>query len=655
MVRNATPTTTSSCVTPGRSNIHRPREPEPPTHNKAQQNQPYHHNATTSFRPAAQEEELEALRQRGLAKLLNRHFTEATQKIAQERAAADAALRDWHGRKGGPQTTSKWRFVQKWRDECRQKERETLLLYQRYVEKFGPTGHVQVPTVQQHHHHHHQNSRNQHHTSESASAAAEESFSLLVTPERATQSAEEVSPATATTTSTNDTSLPASPVREMLVADSVQQLEDTLQRQRRPSTTSGDDDGSPLVNLSESFAKEEAEFRNFYRQALDSEESRPTEKAVLPSTPEEAAAPLPDQHPEDRAAKEEDDDDEEEASLSSLISGLTSVNSIGTRRKILLDCEQTVQTFLKEEGQAVKAMLSSSVAGRSSVHSGSAMLGSIQSQAADEAETMVKQMQGILHKFEEQQKSLASDRHSQGRPFYTPNPDEQWMVYYDETYKREYYHEINTNKTQWEPPRSAPDLTDSTSLSTNTDHSPLLAHVDVMPEVQKVSSRIAAYRRRSRRRRQKRLAIAAALTLTTVFAGVYLVRSGTIQADPWLTRSPAPAVVTPLTTKTSVKVLTPPEFSSESVETTTRSTKTENTIPSNHGQHDVSAGAQRTDDARRQRHAKAMAEAEAHALALHRPPACNLPFAYLVNRRCNRLATENPPYDAFALVQSMMQ
>lgn len=69
---------------------------------------------------------------------------------------------------------------------------------------------------------------------------------------------------------------------------------------------------------------------------------------------------------------------------------------------------------------------------------------------------------------------------------------------------------------------------------------------------------------------------------------------------------------------------------------------------------------ERQQEARRQ--AAAQAEAAAAAAteaarleALRRPAGCNIPLAYLVNKRCNRLATDNPLYSAADLVQSMMQ
>ena len=100
-------------------------------------------------RPFEVQNELDDLRNRGLAKVLNRHFTDTTKKLAKEKAAADAALADLERRrantsefvpsKGGDLSPFDAMYVelQQKRAECRRKERETLLLYQRYVHKFG--------------------------------------------------------------------------------------------------------------------------------------------------------------------------------------------------------------------------------------------------------------------------------------------------------------------------------------------------------------------------------------------------------------------------------------------------------------------------------------------------------------------------------------
>lgn len=611
--------------------------PQPPTGSPMKSSD----TPTNTFRPVGQQEELETLRQRGLAKLLNRHFTEATAKIAAEKAAAEAALRDLEERKAqasaasptrATNRTSQWEELymkaNKWRNECRQKERETLLLYQRYVDKFGGSGHVQVPAV----------------------------------------TAEEGSPATPR------------------VATSVQHLEQQLENQRQ-------DSGNIVIpsldflGADETFAslygKDEEEFRNLYRQ--QTEQQRKTEgeganvaspekgtnskdqqsPATAPTEPTKTASK--DLDSEEEEEEEEEDSDEQDDDVLSLISGLTSVNSARTRR-VLMDCEQTVHTFLEEESKAVQAIMS--VAGHSKTSasarsSRSGAIGSLQSKAATEAENMVKQMQGILHDFEEKQKSVPKDT-PPARPYYTPNPEEKWMVYYDETFRREYYHEAYTNRTQWEPP-SYTDVTEVTSLSTTEQSGSVLAHVDVMPEVQKGRSLIAAYRRKSRRRRKKRLAFAAALTVTALVAGFYV-----CQTHPEMVVSMReqvrPAEVAIYEWMQGLRrSLEDPKDDAERVvrknpvpdpiveEAARQREKEEEELRRKLAEE---AALKRAEEARRERQAKALAEAAAEAARLEylrRPFGCNIPLAYLVHGRCYRLSAENPPYDAFGLVQSMMQ
>lgn len=110
-------------------------------------------------KPAELQDELDELRNRGIAKLLNRHFTETTKRVAEEKAAVDAALQDLEERrartsefvpsKGGELNPFDSLYVelQQKKAESRRKERETLLLYQRYVQKFGNTGLVVAPDV----------------------------------------------------------------------------------------------------------------------------------------------------------------------------------------------------------------------------------------------------------------------------------------------------------------------------------------------------------------------------------------------------------------------------------------------------------------------------------------------------------------------------
>ncbi|MGK3733535.1 MAG: hypothetical protein ACI90V_000371 [Bacillariaceae sp.] len=102
-----------------------------------------------SQRPDEVVDELDDLRTRGIAKVLNKHFTQTTKQLAMEKAQADSALADLERRraqtktfvpsKGGDLNPYDQLYVQlqQKRAECRRKEKETLMLYQRYVMKYG--------------------------------------------------------------------------------------------------------------------------------------------------------------------------------------------------------------------------------------------------------------------------------------------------------------------------------------------------------------------------------------------------------------------------------------------------------------------------------------------------------------------------------------
>jgi hypothetical protein len=102
-----------------------------------------------SQRPDEVVDELDDLRTRGIAKVLNKHFTHTTKQLAMEQAQADSALADLERRraqtktfvpsKGGDLNPYDQLYVQlqQKRAECRRKEKETLMLYQRYVMKYG--------------------------------------------------------------------------------------------------------------------------------------------------------------------------------------------------------------------------------------------------------------------------------------------------------------------------------------------------------------------------------------------------------------------------------------------------------------------------------------------------------------------------------------
>lgn len=498
------------------------------------------------FRPKTQDVELEALRQRGLAKLLNKHFTETTRRLAAEKAAADAALRDLRARKASMsdfQVSNELSGLEtlvhkanQWRAECRQQEKETLLLYQRYVDKFGATGNVVAPETP---------------VSAPETPAAESPATL---PESPAVSAQLAAPPPSDTPLSDDAaSLPGQwPQSESTDAPSILTTptgwgQQARRRRRRTS--------NKHHSVSKK-GKETDDFREYYRrqQQYPSSEQIEKEGPTTPGTDPELEAfartinawaeNLVDQ--EDSDDKEETEEDDVLAPLFlqddelSVVSGLTSVNSAMTR-EIMHDCERSVLNFLKEEKLAIRNMIqrqpnvsedlaTMSVASRKT-HA-SSEIGSVQAQMADQAESMAKQMQEILNNFANHSsiaKPTVSPEKRPSRKLKTSNPDENWVVYYDETFQREYFHEQLTNKTQWEPPESSfhHSSTDATSTS-STHYSRATTWSDFQPETAGAEggsvasvSRIALYRRKQRRQRRQRRKIAvAALVVSAILAAV---------------------------------------------------------------------------------------------------------------------------------------
>jgi hypothetical protein len=565
-----------------------------------------HSEHSPSRQRAALNLEMDALRERGLAKILNQHFSASIKKLAQEKAAADAALRDLEMRKHNtsefvPSTNgelspldSLYVSVNQWRAECRMKEKETLLLYQRYVDKFGASGHVAAPT-----------------TAEVVNKDA-------------------AKPVNASAGSSKDETaiMPAGPPVPSMAAA----IESTLEEYMKTGAIQ-----LPSIDqlgVEETYAhKEEQEFRNFYRRQLEEMEKvrtnietttaaannnktpvplaakhrsnyetpttmpetpfvatsedlknvhengaigseqnkdgpiqansflRTIEGAANDSSPTKwatAATPLDtnDDYEQDEAHDNlgpmyvyHDDDDSD-----TVVSGLT-INSALTRR-IIDDCEKTVVTFLHEEQDAIRKLLSKQSMEASITESTAHVtthtdVGSVQMQAAVQAENMAKQMKAILDDFEKKKTNAASSStddndddaslgvdelaeeqlRTVGRPYPTDNPKEDWVVLWDDTYKREYYHEKRSNTTIWNAPNNVKGCENgdgiSTCASSSIQCSPDLSSAEVKPETEsRAASRIIMYRRKRRRERKRKvLAIFAVLlcSIAAVVIGVYSV------------------------------------------------------------------------------------------------------------------------------------
>ncbi|GKY98771.1 hypothetical protein MPSEU_000833300 [Mayamaea pseudoterrestris] len=703
---------------------------------------------------AKQDMELDALRQRGLAKILNKHFTETTRKLAAEKAAADAALRDLERRKAQtteftPSSNSEispldalYLSVNQWRAECRRKEKETLLLYQRYVQKFASAGYVQVPGC------------------------------APLTPPRSNKNRVQATPPTTSTAASltpGSTYSPAAPTPAKTptpVPNLAAAIESTLEDYLKSGAISLPSIGQ--LGLDATYAseheKEVQDFRNYYRQQLElvhlQDDSDKQQQGKLETTPEElegevemeqedfsANAPnnflqsienaleaktpqkagkivTPGKEEEESITAVQDDDDEEadcftpidflqrnnDSDSDSVVSGLT-INSALTR-KIIDDCERTVITFFHEEQAFVRQQMEMDehMNASSSSHVGSmSEVQSVQMQAALQAESMAKQMKEILEKFErDQEQASATDtsgsvatlhKSKESRPYPTNNDNEDWVVLYDSNFDREYYHERNSGRTQWEPPLDEDSIDlisgsgeDATSSGTSRQQSVMLADAEVEPQVNAASrpvSRIALYRRKRRRQRRRRILAAGVLMgLCAVLGSVWVYyNSDSMIAkrlniltqkyvqpllDKYTGKEKTAAMLEELAREEADRlrvVAEEEERVARAKAEEERRLQLEREVAERKAREEETKRLKAAAAAEEQRRKKELAEAAAAEKAkkeaelwiqrqeeeLRRPVGCNIPLAYAFHGKCRRLAKANPVFDFQGLVESMLQ
>jgi hypothetical protein len=344
-------------------------------------------------RPAEVQNELDELRNRGIAKLLNKHFTVTTAKLAKEKAEVDAALADLEQRRANtsefvPSTggalnafDSMYVELQEKRAESRRKERETILLYQRYVHKFGDTGNVTAPKVAS--------------SSPSSSVTAQEAppppspiplnaplQSLDEDDEESRRESigpspfpafeeddfDEIPPTSVEpkATSVHEDSKPA-PVEPVAPVESETPAPPTCVEENKFVSTNKVSEPESVFQKSSKLKKEATKPAPAMEgiSTAESTDASAFEQQPSGATEEAHAASETSQTSENRPTKEvvaelppatpvtnyEDDTDD-----LSVISGLTTVNS-ATTRKVMEDLEIELDTFIKTETENIKRMM----------------------------------------------------------------------------------------------------------------------------------------------------------------------------------------------------------------------------------------------------------------------------------------------------------
>lgn len=265
---------------------------------------------------------------------------------------------------------------------------------------------------------------------------------------------------------------------------------------------------------------------------------RTTKETSELSTPTACTTPPDDAHQAETPsfATSAVDDDVDERSI---ISGLTSVNSALTRQ-VLDEIEEEMEDFIKTETAAIRKVLDTEEEELSASNHGSfgnsssSLLGDESVQVAMKAEAMAREMQKILDQFSNEDSSVPgsgekvdgednekSETKKYPYKFEPAIPGQDWYVYYDDNYKRDFFLEKKTNRTQWDYPTSVPTSRMEQPISSN----------DFLSDIQSVassrggstsrrSSRRSLFRRQRRKRRTQRLLLSF-FTLFCVLAAVF--------------------------------------------------------------------------------------------------------------------------------------
>ena len=583
--------------------------------------------------------------------MLNKHFTDTTKQLAKEKAQADAALADLERRraqtkefvpsKGGelnPYDKLYFQLQQK-RAECRRKERETMLLYQRYVMKYGKSAAKSSPlksamaslkedeeneqleqhgttmmdktpkktggarknqsSIEEEKLREQQQQLNQKKQEDNVAQvnhfmSALNKFMTDDDDNNQKKSPIKSTPSKKATTQTmkvtpSPTPSPAPEVKNFMSAVSKFMTEDEIQTANEATEMVVDVD--PYAETKENVVEETNDSENVIAELagtiedtmpkdpptaddgkpiIKEEEPVKMEKTVPDSSAEEpAVSPVtPDRPykestavstptacttpPEDGNINHTEPPSftattvDEEVDERSVISGLTSVNSAVTRQ-ILDEVETEMEDFIKTETENIRRMLDSEEEQSTSNHdsflgnSASSLVGDESVRVAMKAEAMAREMQRILDEFEEEASVAGSavvgstvggdtlNEEDDGNTtsnkypykFRPAIPGEDWYVYYDDNYQREFYVEKKSNRTQWDYPTSTP--------TTRADH-PITSD-DFLSDIQSVasqsrasmsrrSSRRSLYRRQRRKRRTRRLLVSF-FTLFCVLAAVF--------------------------------------------------------------------------------------------------------------------------------------
>ena len=426
--------------------------------------------------------ELEELRQRGLAKSWSKHFSQAISKVEADLALASVALQELEDRKAKAkefapsanemtQLDRMYLKVSEWKKQCSQKQKETVMLYGRYVAKYGSQMEITNPE------------------------------NLLVTPKKG-KAMSSMLPVVSTPLATAD-------VDELAKAFDMTDIPSFL----RPSTP--------------------AAFDNRKLEEI-------LEEASLPDP--DAPCKTFGISPKTAVTHEGSDDDDD----SSIVSGLTTLNSAVTKEVLhdvenkVLDFikneTEHIRKLIEEEDDATSKACESQA---SRPHS-------ISNQSLNKAENMVLEMKKILDDFKNQEKEEKTtvirriEGGSEGEEWYEHFDDTFQRHFYVEANSNTTQWNMPPTITEASS-HSSSSVCDSATVGTDSGPSPsssaptpkVLDYEEFKPEarVGRRSTRIEKYRKNLRRQRRRRIAASTVLLAALGAAFMYYKHTNPVQVE----------------------------------------------------------------------------------------------------------------------------
>jgi hypothetical protein len=228
---------------------------------------------------------------------------------------------------------------------------------------------------------------------------------------------------------------------------------------------------------------------------------------------------------------------------SSIVSGLTTLNSHQTRM-VLEDVETKVLDFIKSETENIRKLMEEEDAASKVAQSVAFSHTTSAVESIDEHEEMARKMQAVLDDFKKAEADAVKAMNAtMGRRIEAGNESDEWYEHWDETLERHYYVEAKTNKSQWEKPPTATELSSysSTSLGDSAETSsssaiavaPKVLDFDFQPDIrdERRRNRLDVYKAKRARKRKRQIVVLAVFSVFLMVTFLYYRHAHPEQVD----------------------------------------------------------------------------------------------------------------------------